>query len=122
MALNWNWEDKIGHCVYVNAKGEEYRTNIYLCNGLMVECYHYEENGKELYNVYNFWINKEHAQRCLGISGDHKGNNLHDCTKWVFTRNIEDFSGDYKKDYKTILKLLIDSNMAFEYLPIEGGK
>ena len=83
MAYNWSWEHKGGTFTY-----NDYTYNFYVGNGFMIvidEFIMTEERkargrgiddddievGKEGYRVVWFFIDKDHAKRCLGIG---KGN------------------------------------------------
>lgn len=74
MALNWEWNDKIGTCVmYDNFKNEEYITTLYKGNAFMIQVYEYKsDDGKDMYSLVNFFCDKEHAKHCLGIDKKYK--------------------------------------------------
>lgn len=66
MALQWDWNKKSGTVTQVYG-GEEYTSNFYEGNALMIVTNEFEEDGVERYNVIWFFTGKDHAERCLGL-------------------------------------------------------
>lgn len=87
MSINWNWKDKIGE-LEVSGIHRDIILNIYEGNAVMIFLYEYEEDGKELYQMYNFICDVQHLRRCVangdGYFADWKELRLH---KW--SKNIE---------------------------------
>ena len=70
MALNWKWDEKCGEAIMkydLNGEEKEYVLDLYQGNAYMIFIANYEENGKQMYNVWGFWVDKDHAKNCLGI-------------------------------------------------------
>ena len=68
MALQWNWEDKIGEAVVFNYDKEVTYT-LYDGNAFLIMLYEYTDNeGNEMYSMGNFFVDETHAKNCLGIS------------------------------------------------------
>ena len=64
MALNWNWNDKIGELIIEQDK-KSFPISIYQGNALAIFIHEFtSDNGEEQYSVYNFFCDKEHFRRC----------------------------------------------------------
>ena len=64
MALNWNWDNKIGELL-IRQGEKEFTINIYQGNALAIFIHEYVNNeGKEVYSMYNFFCDKEHFKNC----------------------------------------------------------
>lgn len=75
MAVNWNWNKKIGVATMQNLKGEKYKLNIYEANCLGALIYEFKDtNGKPMYQFYGFWNDIKHLKNCLGLSREYKDN------------------------------------------------
>ena len=122
MAYNWNWQDKSGEFTY---KG--YKYNFYQGNGFMIildEFTMTEERlsvddeasdvGKECYRVVWFFVDKQHAKRCLGLE-----KNFYD----VFEGLVEKITifKDHCSNWKDIVELFTKTqpNITIEILPKE---
>lgn len=68
MALNWLWSEKCGEATAVNYDGEEYTLSLYTGNAFLIMLYEYEEDDKQMYNMWNFWVDKAHMKNCLGLN------------------------------------------------------
>ena len=69
MALTWEWNRKIGESVHEDDKGRRFTLSLYEGNALLITLYEYKnENDEEMYNVNDFWVDPEHARRCLGLT------------------------------------------------------
>lgn len=69
MALNWKWSEKAGEMIFREADGEELKISLYQGNALLIMLYEYEdETGNEMYNMWSFWADEQHAKNCLGLS------------------------------------------------------
>ena len=71
MAITWQWADKVGEAeIYNYDKVVTY--NLYKGNAFLIFLYEYEENGKEMYSMHNFFTDERHAKRMLGIDKQDK--------------------------------------------------
>lgn len=111
MSLNWNFTtDYIGTLYikedYHNGEGEkEYPHPIYDGNAFAIFTSEWEEEGKRMYNLYNFFADEKHAKNCLGLSKEYKGNNIFEGkkTRWELRRD--------SKNARKLAKMLIDTGM-----------
>lgn len=80
MALNWKWDEKCGEAIMKydhDGEEKEYVLDLYQGNAYMIFIATYEENGKQMYNVWSFWVDKDHAKNCLGIGKDKDCYNIY---------------------------------------------
>ena len=64
MALNWNWDNKIGELL-IRQGEKEFTINIYQGNALAIFIHEYvNSEGQEVYSMYNFFYDKEHFKNC----------------------------------------------------------
>lgn len=64
MALNWLWSEKCGEVKY-----GDHSVNLYEGNAFMIMIAEWTtEDGTEQYTVSGFFLDKEHAKRCLGLA------------------------------------------------------
>lgn len=71
MSVNWLWKNKYGT---IELKGNnKFPLTIYRGNCLAVLLCEWEEEGKGLYNFVNFFNDKEHLQKCIGLAKDWEG-------------------------------------------------
>ena len=64
MALNWNWNNKIGELL-IRQGEKEFTISIYQGNALAIFIHEYKnEDGKDVYSMYNFFCDKEHFKNC----------------------------------------------------------
>ena len=76
MALFWNWDNKCGEMIIaqeITGEPSEYTVSLYEGNAFLIMLYEYEENGEELYNMWNFFVDKTHAKKCLGLQKNADG-------------------------------------------------
>lgn len=66
MSLNWSWNEKCGEAVFEQLD-KEFTVNLYQGNAYLIFIYEYNEDGKDMYNLWTFWADKVHAKRCLGL-------------------------------------------------------
>ena len=66
MALTWDFKEKAGTVTQVY-NGQEYTSNFYEGNALMIVTHEFVEDGQDLYTVAWFFCDKVHAERCLGL-------------------------------------------------------
>jgi hypothetical protein len=111
MALNWDWNKKIGTIDIFNY--DEVRTyQLYQGNAFLIMLWEYEEDGKEMWQMHNFFIDKEHAKNCLGITKDY--NNIFDTERYKI-KAIRLNKGKYRYT-KDLVDMLIK---AFDEISIE---
>lgn len=70
MALNWNWKEKCGEAILtqsVDGEEKEFILHLYQGNAYLIFISEWIEDGNEMYNVWSFWADKDHAKNCLGI-------------------------------------------------------
>lgn len=126
MALHWQWKDKCGEVVlvrtYPDEKTEEFTVNIYQGNAFLIFLYEFvdKDTGKNMYNLFSFFNDEEHAKRCLGLDKEYGNENIFDngIDKLVRLR-LDKSRFTYKKDFKKVLELFIK---AFDELTIEFYK
>ena len=64
MALNWNWNEKIGELL-IRQGEKEFTMSIYKGNALAIFLHEYtNEGGQEVYTMYNFFCDKTHFTNC----------------------------------------------------------
>ncbi len=112
MSLNWNWKDKIGTMTVVQSHpGEEDQTveiSLYQGNAFLIMIHEYQENGQEMYSMYSFFADKQHAKNCLGLNKKQNfGDNIFD-TPYV---NVKKFRINKKKYRytKDLVPLLVEA-------------
>ena len=111
MALNWDWNKKIGTIDIFNY--DEVRTyQLYQGNAFLIMLWEYEEDGKEMWQMHNFFIDKEHAKNCLGLTKDY--DNMFN-TEYYKLKKITLNKGKYRYT-KDLLDMLIK---AFDEISIE---
>ena len=120
MSLNWSWDSKCGEAVVEQNYGDEKHTftmTLYEGNAYLIFLHEYQDdNGTNMYNLWNFWADKEHMQKCLGLKKTRDGElrNLHDGD----TSRITKFRFNKAKSryYKEIVKAV---TQAFDNITIE---
>ena len=68
MALNWNWEDKMGEVIFADDQyhpDHPYKTSIYQGNALMIWC---NEFPNDTYSLSCFFADMEHLKNFLGLN------------------------------------------------------
>ena len=75
MALYWDWKDKCGEATFVRTlpdkEPQEITVNLYQGNAFLIFINEYQEDGKDMYSLWSFFCDEEHAKNCLGLT---KGN------------------------------------------------
>lgn len=98
MALTWEWKEKIGEVTLVQKHGEEekeFTINLYKGNSYLIMIHEYEEDGKDLYDLYSFFNDKAHMRRCFGLDKKSGVDNIF--TEWTKVsiskkyRHVKDF-------------------------------
>ena len=68
MALNWKWDEKCGEAVIQQGE-KEFTVNLYQGNAFLIFIHQYtDDEGQEMYNLYTFFLDKEHMKNCLGLN------------------------------------------------------
>ena len=70
MALYWNWSEKVGEAVFEFETDNgfiEKTMNLYNGNAYLIIINEYQENGTDMYNMFSFFVDKAHMNRCLGL-------------------------------------------------------
>ena len=60
MALNWLWKDKCGEATIRFWDGEERTVNLYEGNAFLIFVNEFEENGRNMYTVWSFFVDEAH--------------------------------------------------------------
>lgn len=69
MSLNWNFkDDKMGYLLYEDGT----KKPMYNGNAFVIINNEWDEDGEHYYSLYNFFADKEHAKRCLGLDPKYK--------------------------------------------------
>lgn len=80
MSVNWNWKDKVGELVFVrelNGERIEGSQSIYLANCLFCTLQEFtDDEGNEKYNFCDFYLDKSHLKKCLGLMKNNDGNKV----------------------------------------------
>ena len=119
MALHWNWDEKVGDLTITQRRGDgtrDFNISLYTGNAYLIMIHEFKnEEGEELYNLYNFWTDRDHMKRCLGLVKGYEtyGENCYE-GEWVKIRFNK------KKMDKVILKGIVSAlAQAFDNLTIE---
>lgn len=74
MAIRWFWKEKCGELTFTQERDEktyEYTLSLYEGNAFLIMLHEYKnEEDEEMYNMWGFWADKDHAKRCLGLAKD----------------------------------------------------
>lgn len=89
--LIWDFNEKVGEFIRMNEEGKENTYNLYVGNAYLIEIAEWEEDGKELYVINSFALDKDHFKNCLGLN-----------KKGGFTNNI------YNRPYSKLVKVKLD--------------
>lgn len=103
MALTWDWNGKCGELVLQqkNDSGEwsSYTLNLYQGNACLIMLHEYTDtnDGKEKYELFGFFADKDHMRRCLGLTkGDY--NMYHSEWQTFTTLTLDKAKNRYWKD------------------------
>lgn len=58
--LCWDFEEKVGSLLIKQTADQTFTINLYRGNALLIMLWEWEENGKEMYNMYNFFADLKH--------------------------------------------------------------
>lgn len=92
MALHWDWKEKCGEVTLVQKHpGEEdqvFTLSLYNGNACLIMIHEFTYvDGKERYNLVNFWADVRHMKNCLGLNKKEGYTaNLYDTPHEKFTR------------------------------------
>lgn len=70
MALQWDWDEKIGEVTVeetFNGETRQITEKLYEGNAFLIFINEWEENEKRMYSLCNFFLDKIHAKNCLGL-------------------------------------------------------
>lgn len=69
--INWLWKNKIGSIAFTaEYNGQKIKTTYQMYRGsncLCVLLYEYQENGKNMYSLFNYWDDFNHLKKYLGL-------------------------------------------------------
>lgn len=72
MALCWSWDEKCGEATLVMTQEDgtevEYKLGLYTGNACLIMLSEWQEDGKDMYNMFSFWADKYHMKNCLGLN------------------------------------------------------
>lgn len=112
MALNWDWNKKIGTVDIFNY--DEVRTyQLYQGNCFLIMLWEYEKDGKDMWQMHGFFADKEHAKNCFGLSKGYDENIYN--TEYEQIRKIRINKAKYRYT-KDLVDMLIK---AFDNISIE---
>ena len=109
MAVRWDWSDKLGTATVWNTfREEEVTLTLYRGNCLLIFLYEFtDDDGTEQYQFMNFFDDKPHAKRMLGITKNYDGTKENLLESGCY--RYKSFKLDAKrKESKEIAKLLMD--------------
>lgn len=111
MSLNWDWNKKVGTLeaeVHFGKTVETEEVSLYEGNALLIMIYEYKEGDKDMYALWSFWADEQHAKNMLGMN-----------KKGRFTENVFDSDATKVKgirlnkaksrNWKKIVKLLTEA-------------
>lgn len=67
MSLNWKWENKCGEATLLQ-NDKEYTIGLYEGNAFLIMLSEWKEDGKDMWNMFSFWVDKQHMKNCLGLN------------------------------------------------------
>lgn len=67
MALEWRWKEKRGQIIGRDNDGKKFSANIYEGNAPLIALSEWDEGGNHCYAMYLFFVDDEHAKKCLGL-------------------------------------------------------
>ena len=87
MALSWKWDNKIGEITLEQTRGgddkQKFSLSLYEGNAYLIML----AETDETYNMFSFWLDKQHAKNCLGLNKrEGKTENIYDTGFQTFTR------------------------------------
>lgn len=118
MAVEWRWNEKCGEAtinrLHGNGKIKPTTVNLYKGNAYLIMLDEWEENGQEMWNMYSFWLDKNHMKNCLGLTKGKDYYNIYD----TGTTKLTSITINKKKcsNYKEIVTALVQ---AFDTIDIK---
>lgn len=116
--LHWDFKQKIGEVEIFNYdKAVTY--NLYQGNAFLIMLYEYEENGKAMYSMHNFFTDETHAKRCFGVDKKDSrsyGHNIFNQPQYKMLKIKLNKSRYGDKNTQKLVKMLLE---AFNELTIE---
>ena len=119
MALRWDWDEKCGEATITQKRGDEvkeYTLTLYQGNAFLIMLNEFEEDGKQMWAMWNFFISKDHAKRCLGLDKTYSDENMFDEDTNRLTKIRLNKAKMGKADLKALVTMLIQ---AFDHITIE---
>lgn len=109
MAYTWEWKNKCGEFSYNGGT-----CNLYEGNGFLIGINEWKEGDEDKYNVAWFFVDKQHAKRCLGLE---KGS--YDMFEGLVEKIV--LYKDKCRNWKDIIDLFTKTqpNVVVEILPTE---
>ena len=103
--LKWDWNKKIG-MLEIEQNGKEFVINVYRGNAFAIFLNEWtNEEGKDVYLMYNFFVDKEHFKNCANdkewnYAGEWKRLTLWDVPNdlWLMIKDLQ------KKGVEIILR------------------
>ena len=112
MAIRWDFnDDHMGKVIIEQQfedKPERFTIDIYKGNCFAIFVHNFEQDGKKMYNLYNFFMDKEHAKRMLGLDRKYSATYGHNQMDDGSDRMIA-FHLDNTKESRDLAKLLMDA-------------
>lgn len=119
MALQWDWNEKCGEATIQQTwDGEttEHTVSLYQGNAFLIMLNEFEEDGKDMWSMSNFFVDKDHAKRCLGLDKNYSDTNIFDKDIHRLTRIRLNKAKMRKSDFKVLVTML---TQAFDKITIE---
>ena len=73
MALTWRWKEKRGQIIGRDNDGKIFSANIYEGNAPLIALSEWDEGEDHYYAPYLFFVDDEHAKKCLGLKKNTDG-------------------------------------------------
>ena len=115
MALYWDFKEKVGEVTVIEPRtNEEYTVNLFQGNAFLIFVNQYKADGKDMYSLYSFFADEDHAKNCLGLKKGFDNIFLDNDGQSV----IRKFRIN-KSKYRYSLKLISMLTKAFDNINIE---
>lgn len=112
MAITWDWNDKLGTVDVLDTfNNKMFTNNLYRGNCLMIEVNEFtDDKGVDRYNLHNFFMDKEHAKRILGLDRKDKASFGQNALSESCNRYVHFHLDATRKESREIAKLLMDAS------------